>query len=1224
MTLKDVELMQYRENRIETFENGAIQSGKSKQKRYWTHSSPDIRHLADCGFYFTPTKLNHDQITCISCKKKETNIGGVENIADHHLANNPNCPYSLLISSQIEYLTDPQKDYWENHAIEALREPLSKQAVAIRRKTFGSYWKFDKDRKNAKATSLALAKSGFYYCPLVLGNDRVQCVYCDCSLDTWSPDDDPVAEHRANAALGCYFLRKYDEHKASSSRSSSRSRSRSTSRNNSVSFDSSQDVEDSKDMLDLKKAVKLKSETSTNEQDTASLFTDQHDSKVEVVATQEVEKVTPEIDNQEYSSGNTRNAANSSPVLESSSAQNERADSVSKEIFSDFTSEPSEEENHPPDLDDHDYHETEQKDYKQDLHDSSRQTYPKRVTRSRAKAASITKGTDDTKSVSPDLPTNEDIPMNFTHAHEIEKSCTNINEPLSEDKALPNTINNRSDTLRSKDESSGIQKPRVGSEVQILERDIDLSDEWSNHESNGIKPIENNNISERVPVNEDKESDAVDKLHFTQDQDKERDSKTDMALDINDNNNNNNDNAYDDEENSNITNDENTASSDQSTTKTNNDSDASYDDGDDDDGSVYEGSASEMNESVPKISLTGKKRTRGLKVDDAAPTNNSNMSSYSFDEKMLDQVIQSPRKSKKVKLNKEGRSTSPPVHDSSNHNIGDYNEEAVTYFESNINPLRREIELAPLVKPLKKNVEGRRDKTTKMESHKLKRKKLKSSKKASSSNNILDMQSDDNDDLMFGVKDESLILNIRNPLNQRDVNTEQSEPNNIQKTEELSDIHEQINSNSFEKQVELREPPDVPEGKAEAEKLADVFLESASTSIKKEVDSADYSKEKEAQPDASTSSKESNPTSIISDEKNSDTIRTTLLSRRNELNEGRNSVNSKISKINPIVDFEEDAPISNGNITNEIPEIERQSSAAPTEDSKKAADKAKTSKSNRESPMKSKKDLLDKISTLRYSDYVDDLEDMDRIALDSDNVERRKRSSAGNNIQENREFVAGNSASPWDHQEKDVPRNSQDIASTKKVAPEEKDVPATSPVKTMSSPKTENSPLLRDLSASFQNLVESSTPEKHTLLGRDLQSHDTEPVPSSNAKPSKISSVPVPEVSQVSKTSPSIFSKSSSLSGLLENLKNMEAASEYLSKSVNSPYDLHDDYDGELTNFISNMPEEEENMTIHQWIRHNAANCHKLASQTCQEMIDAYKEECQKAIEFLEQLPTTK
>ena len=57
-------------------------------------------------------------------------------------------------------------------------------------------------------------------------------------------------------------------------------------------------------------------------------------------------------------------------------------------------------------------------------------------------------------------------------------------------------------------------------------------------------------------------------------------------------------------------------------------------------------------------------------------------------------------------------------------------------------------------------------------------------------------------------------------------------------------------------------------------------------------------------------------------------------------------------------------------------------------------------------------------------------------------------------------------------------------------------------------------------------------------------------------------------------------------------------------KSLNSKYDLHDDYDGELTNLISSMPEDEENMTIQEWVKHNATNCHKLAKQTCNEMIE--------------------
>lgn len=207
MPPKMPEVMQFRENRLETFENGAFQ-GKSKQKRYWTHDKPSPEVLADHGFYFTPTKLNVDQITCYNCKRKETNVGGVENIAAHHLEGNPNCSLSRIISQQIQHLTSDLslEEFWDRSDF---KDVNSKECVDMRKKTFGLSWKFDGQKGNkSTANSMALARAGFYYCPLRFGNDRVQCVYCNSSLDTWSTDDIPIEEHKANSP-GCYFLQKY-------------------------------------------------------------------------------------------------------------------------------------------------------------------------------------------------------------------------------------------------------------------------------------------------------------------------------------------------------------------------------------------------------------------------------------------------------------------------------------------------------------------------------------------------------------------------------------------------------------------------------------------------------------------------------------------------------------------------------------------------------------------------------------------------------------------------------------------------------------------------------------------------------------------------------------------------------------------------------------------------------------------------------------------------------
>lgn len=203
--------MQYIDNRVYTFDiNYPL---NTKVRRYWTHDTPDPQYLGESGFYFTPTKKNGDQITCFSCKKKETNIEGITNILDHHLINSPECPLSLIYSHKINYMacTDSEKtSYWEDQPL--FKDPLSSEAIALRKETFGKFWKFDRYRLKSSLTSSKLAEAGFFFCPQNEEiNDRVECVYCNITLQSWEISDDPITEHRNNSSGFCYFLSKCDD-----------------------------------------------------------------------------------------------------------------------------------------------------------------------------------------------------------------------------------------------------------------------------------------------------------------------------------------------------------------------------------------------------------------------------------------------------------------------------------------------------------------------------------------------------------------------------------------------------------------------------------------------------------------------------------------------------------------------------------------------------------------------------------------------------------------------------------------------------------------------------------------------------------------------------------------------------------------------------------------------------------------------------------------------------
>ena len=52
----------------------------------------------------------------------------------------------------------------------------------------------------------------------------------------------------------------------------------------------------------------------------------------------------------------------------------------------------------------------------------------------------------------------------------------------------------------------------------------------------------------------------------------------------------------------------------------------------------------------------------------------------------LRQVLESPKKAKKLKITDKRYSPSPPIYDLSNQNIGDYQEDNIHFLENDIRP----------------------------------------------------------------------------------------------------------------------------------------------------------------------------------------------------------------------------------------------------------------------------------------------------------------------------------------------------------------------------------------------------------------------------------------------------------------------------------------------------------------------------------------------------------
>lgn len=128
----------------------------------------------------------------------------------------------------------------------------------------------------------------------------------------------------------------------------------------------------------------------------------------------------------------------------------------------------------------------------------------------------------------------------------------------------------------------------------------------------------------------------------------------------------------------------------------------------------------------------------------------------------------------------------------------------------------------------------------------------------------------------------------------------------------------------------------------------------------------------------------------------------------------------------------------------------------------------------------------------------------------------------------------------------------------------------------------------------FNNL-DSSTPQKISSLKHEY--------PSTQSTPLNIEQDPIAQLFK-------------------DRQEQIKDTSHYLKSLINSDYNLHNDLDSELTHFISNMPEEEQEMTVMEWVKFNAANCRRMIMDDCDLMNKLYQDQYLKKLTELENLPT--
>jgi hypothetical protein len=85
--------------------------------------------------------------------------------------------------------------------------------------------------------------------------------------------------------------------------------------------------------------------------------------------------------------------------------------------------------------------------------------------------------------------------------------------------------------------------------------------------------------------------------------------------------------------------------------------------------------------------------------------------------------------------------------------------------------------------------------------------------------------------------------------------------------------------------------------------------------------------------------------------------------------------------------------------------------------------------------------------------------------------------------------------------------------------------------------------------------------------------------------------------------------------------EDLQTAKDYLFEISKIPYELSDDIDGRVSYFINEMPENELDMTIEEWVAHTAHQGKSHFEDLCLNMLKEYDSECARALQVLKNLP---
>lgn len=1215
--------MEFRDNRYRTFE-GTNQKN-SKVKRYWTYEEPKKDLVADCGFYFNPTKTYQDQITCINCKKSETNIENIKDIVSHHLINNPNCQLAAILLHKVN-LTNLDLNsykYWSSQP-SIFANPLSKESYELRLRTFKNL-KYNKISYNLVSME-ALAQAGFYYTPLNESiNDRVECLYCQTCLDSWDSHDDPIKEHTKMGPESCYFLRQYRQ----SPNKDNQSLSNGTARLNGVEHGENESIEESDDefndinilnsptrsqiSLKEKKIKKRQIETGNPIWNIRGMK-----SKLESAASQSLPQVSDgEQLFSDDSSGFSNDYQYSSDSLHDSEQSNAPSPPVSPDKSkgggSSSSSEQEEELSEQTLGSDEELLVAEESDREYSETDRGSQ---RKLEDHKPEINEISSNDDLSEILS-------DAELNGEEVEEIIEVIPKLGEdsdkkdevkPKSVDPVPPEPQSQspiKAPKKRGRKRKNELPESQDGPPKRKL-RGKEIPQETSEPES---KPVPSENIPKRIT----RSSRKKEEMKAADDSKENEISQTDAPS--TDKKTSQTDESFINEE----------EKSQQESSLSSFEQKVVRRSGRNRQASGENKEPEKMIRSLPKSRQ--KKITKNEGKKDGADLKQTKVKAKEVlrkNEEMIHQFLNSPgKKSKKVKLTANKEQSPVSILDISNHNLGEYGDLNVEDLESaHGTPVAAE-----------SNVEQRQFKKSRAKPARVQR--IESSNESKEILRVLNDKSTQNSVLKDNSPPQQVeIEESPEPLQKSEIHNDEDDEVLFEDMGDIPVIHSPEKTekklspvkNSLPSDISVSTDIDV--GKySEVAKQTDPFKLPSSRKA-----SLDPSPKKTAETNHRLSEESLNSSQVNDQYRdeinylmglNNKLAKSMLAYNEEESDSGEDSEEDKkevpfnqqhtdildaVDQDNPkenmdVLEAEGmdeflDGEMEHGTLDDIDPQENGHISKEISEQPNKTSDL---------SPEEKRKDrsTINDSEVSPFKDYVP--QNLKRLSKEPLPLGSRQMDSSMDQAQK---FTSGSldrSKSPGPVSEP-VPESESDGSFDDEYSKYEKDgsfIIGVAPAKTQS-PHKKSSIVVTD---------EIKTNDNENVNNRDDENDsDNDNNYDRNENANQANDVEVHQVEHLPSSVNSLWQKSA-FEEISNKLSTIESACEYLGTISKTSYNLKDDLDGELTQFIANMPEEEEDMTIKQWIEHNSINCQKVVREICNEMIENFKYERDKALQVLEALP---